>query len=116
MATAKKDKKDTDPSAEVCSNCRAAKGSPGVPKLSACSRCGLVMYCSRDCQRAHWKSSHKECCVAKADRVPQQQDSLDAHKDASSKAAASGEECIICLDSLTEGTSTTLQCTSPVSK
>jgi len=111
MATTTKDKKDTDPSAEACSNCRAPKGSPGVPKLSACSRCGLVLYCSRDCQRAHWKACHKECCVAKADRVPQKQDSMGAHTDAASRVAASGEECIICLEALSAGFAITLQCT-----
>lgn len=27
-----------------------------------CSRCGTVNYCSTDCQKAHWKLSHKQAC------------------------------------------------------
>jgi len=105
-----KDKKDTYPHAEVCSNCRATKGSPGISMLSVCSHCGLVMYCSKDLQRAHWKAGHKQHCIAKADRVPQPHDPLDARKNAASSAAASAEECAICLESLNKGSATTLQC------
>jgi len=32
------------------------------PAASACGRCGLAVYCGPDCQRAHWKSSHKYFC------------------------------------------------------
>ncbi|KAI5835704.1 hypothetical protein K523DRAFT_260101 [Schizophyllum commune Tattone D] len=28
-----------------------------------CGRCQMVMYCSRDCQKAHWKASHKQNCT-----------------------------------------------------
>ena len=30
-------------------------------KMFSCSRCGLVNYCSVECQKAHWKE-HKEVC------------------------------------------------------
>jgi len=56
---------------KVCGNCLASEGSASSPKLSACARCGLVLYCSRDCQREHWKANHKQHCDAKADRAPQ---------------------------------------------
>jgi len=94
---------------KICVNCHSPEGSGGAPKLSACARCGLVLYCSRDCQRAHWKSNHKQHCVAKADRVPQPLVCSDGVEQAD--AAASGEECSICLDPLSRAPGTTLQCT-----
>ncbi|KAI5899839.1 uncharacterized protein SCHCODRAFT_02606279 [Schizophyllum commune H4-8] len=27
-----------------------------------CGRCQIIMYCSRDCQKTHWKASHKQNC------------------------------------------------------
>jgi len=32
-----------------------------IPKLQSCKACQLVRYCSRACQKAHWKE-HKPCC------------------------------------------------------
>ena len=96
-------------SKEVCGKCLEPEGSAKVSKLSACARCGLVLYCSRDCQKAHWKSDHKQRCNAKADRVPLQQDPLGTCiDDNASKAAAAGEKCSICLDPLAD--SSTLEC------
>lgn len=40
-----------------CGNC----GKMLQKKLS-CSRCGMVNYCNRTCQLAHWKSGHKAQC------------------------------------------------------
>ena len=31
---------------------------------NACSKCKKVWYCSKECQRKHWKASHKAECVA----------------------------------------------------
>lgn len=31
-------------------------------KLSHCSRCKQVMYCTRECQRKAWKAGHKNAC------------------------------------------------------
>jgi hypothetical protein len=28
-----------------------------------CSRCGIAMYCSKECQSVHWKLHHKALCV-----------------------------------------------------
>jgi len=50
-------KSKKNPLRKKCGNCLASDGSAAAPKLSACSRCGLVFYCSRDCQRAHWKAN-----------------------------------------------------------
>jgi hypothetical protein len=51
---------------KTCTQCKTAEGTSGVAKLSACGRCGLAVYCSKDCQQAHWKTTHKEACIAKA--------------------------------------------------
>jgi len=105
------DKKCSTADSKVCGNCFKSAGSAGAPKLSACSRCGLVAYCNRECQRAHWKANHKQRCIAKADRVPEHPQRADGSKDAASKsAAASGIECAICLDPLTDASATTLPC------
>ena len=33
------------------------------PPLRRCSQCEIAFYCSKDCQRGHWKT-HKAACVA----------------------------------------------------
>lgn len=41
----------------------------GERRLNRCASCGVFRYCSKECQRAHWKAvrkSHKEVCVALA--------------------------------------------------
>ena len=43
----------------VCASCELK-----APKLLRCSRCSSVVYCSKDCQRAHW-AQHKGNCVRK---------------------------------------------------
>lgn len=58
---------------EMCDNCgkvqaRAEEGSDTHSKelkkrLQRCSRCFGVKYCSRECQREHWKAGHKKTCV-----------------------------------------------------
>ncbi|KAK0475667.1 hypothetical protein EDD18DRAFT_193658 [Armillaria luteobubalina] len=44
---------------DVCSTCQGLSER----KLPYCSRCKSFQYCSRSCQRAHWKAGHKEKCV-----------------------------------------------------
>lgn len=44
-------------SIEECAQCAA----PGTPGLQACSVCKKVKYCSRGCQKSHWKI-HKLYC------------------------------------------------------
>jgi len=56
-------KNKAGPGSKVCDNCSAPEGSDCASKLSACGRCGLVVYCSKDCQRAHWKVNHKQRCI-----------------------------------------------------
>jgi len=110
MAEKTTKKKASDPDGKVCGNCLAPGGSANAPKLSACSRCGLVVYCSRDCQRAHWKTNHKQYCIAKADRAPQQQHSSGVDKSSTTAPGNVGDKCTICLDQLTDASATTLPC------
>ena len=43
----------------LCSNC----GKEGVQfRMPVCSQCNTVPYCSRECQRLHWKAIHKHEC------------------------------------------------------
>ena len=42
---------------KACSNC----GGSGDGLLSKCSACKWTVYCSKDCQREHWKQ-HKLMC------------------------------------------------------
>ena len=44
-------------SCNMCEKTEAALGK----KLSACASCGRAWYCSRECQKSHWKS-HKTLC------------------------------------------------------
>ena len=45
--------------ADKCANC----GGPGSPNLLVCSVCKKIKYCSRVCQKIHWKT-HKALCTA----------------------------------------------------
>ena len=49
-------KKDPAPDAQTCAHCLAVLGRAGATILK-CARCGLVAYCSKDCQlifRRRW--------------------------------------------------------------
>ena len=112
MMTQKKVKKNSKPDGKVCGNCSAPEGNESAPKLLACARCGLVVYCSKDCQRAHWKANHKQHCISKAYRVPQHQKPPDISKGADANAAASGKMCVICQNEFsTDDSVSTLPCT-----
>jgi hypothetical protein len=58
------DKKD-----EVCHNCHEKE-----IKLQKCARCGCAMYCSRKCQKDHWKNHKKQC-----DLIVQQTEGFKIH-------------------------------------
>ncbi|KAK3703548.1 hypothetical protein LTR37_014395 [Vermiconidia calcicola] len=44
----------------ACGGCGASTRSDGRP-LDRCAKCKIQLYCSRDCQKSHWKS-HKIFC------------------------------------------------------
>ena len=88
-------KKPTSSDDRFCGNCDREE-----EKMFKCSRCGLVKYCGKDCQRAHWKE-HKPFCIAKADRVPQPP-VASLGKSCTEEATHRDMQCAICLDPLGE--------------
>ena len=74
--------------------CCAKCGKVGAKKI--CGRCGVVRYCSRECQVAHWKAGHKRECgsaaaadqSARPDGVRAEKLSLDAEPPSELSAAA----------------------------
>lgn len=54
-----------------CANCCADENMFRTP-FKACARCGLVFYCSKNCQSQHWKAiaGHKKYCLPKSSRAP----------------------------------------------
>ncbi|KAJ6507916.1 hypothetical protein C8R47DRAFT_1099977 [Mycena vitilis] len=48
-----------------CDRCK--KHETSANQLQACSRCRSVRYCSRECQVAHYKESHKKACAGFVD-------------------------------------------------
>mmetsp|Transcript_68083 Transcript_68083/g.133554 ORF Transcript_68083/g.133554 Transcript_68083/m.133554 type:complete len:142 (-) Transcript_68083:163-588(-) len=53
---------DASPSSQ-CTCC--GRVADNDTKLKSCPRCKGPLYCGKDCQRAHWKGGHKECCTQK---------------------------------------------------
>jgi hypothetical protein len=43
---------------EMCDWCGTSSGS-----LKKCSLCKVMFYCSKECQKAHWKKIHKKTCA-----------------------------------------------------
>ena len=51
------------PSMRTTCNFCLRTASPETPKMLACTACKSVFYCSKNCQRLHWKSGvHKAEC------------------------------------------------------
>jgi hypothetical protein len=46
---------------EMCANCYVLEKTLDE-KLLKCGQCRVIKYCSRECQREHWKKAHKKQC------------------------------------------------------
>jgi hypothetical protein len=46
---------------EMCANCYVLENTLDE-RLLKCGQCRLIKYCSRECQREHWKKAHKKQC------------------------------------------------------
>ena len=72
------------------------------PPLRRCSQCEIAFYCSKECQRGHWKT-HKAACVAavaaKAQDAARQRlaRAVRAKGKAKVERAADDALCVICL-------------------
>lgn len=49
-----------------CSFSECSKIQPNTKegRFKKCGRCRVVLYCSKDCQKAHWINGHASVCVA----------------------------------------------------
>ncbi|KAL0573242.1 hypothetical protein V5O48_008710 [Marasmius crinis-equi] len=50
-----------------CSNidCQKSYDNPLEPvRLKRCNGCHMALYCSRECQKAHWRDSHRQVCAS----------------------------------------------------
>jgi hypothetical protein len=50
-------------SRRTCAYCEGV-ASCVQPPFQVCAGCRCVRYCSRDCQKAHWRSGHRADCRA----------------------------------------------------
>lgn len=56
MSAAQSDTMSTTELAQVCAKCNNTEG-----ELKKCTKCKSVLYCNRECQRAHWKKHKRQC-------------------------------------------------------
>ncbi|KAJ9663396.1 hypothetical protein H2201_005604 [Coniosporium apollinis] len=55
---------DTNAAVATCASCARPESGPDE-KLKRCAKCQTTQYCSRECQKADWKT-HKKVCVSNA--------------------------------------------------
>lgn len=73
-----------------------------------CNSCMMVQYCSKECQRAHWKSNHKKLCIPlKERRVSSQQINCDMMGGIKNMVT---EPCAICLEQVSSESDCVLKC------
>lgn len=47
---------------EMCENCKVMKYVSESGRMKRCARCKVKLYCSKQCQKEHWKNGHKLHC------------------------------------------------------
>lgn len=57
------DKEDTT-TPSTCVPAAEASAATGPNELKKCMACKMARYCSKDCQKKHWKQIHKRTCKA----------------------------------------------------
>lgn len=57
--------RNDDNSTATSTTCTTAETASGFPR---CSGCKSVFYCSPECQRAHWGTTHRQPCMAYKER------------------------------------------------
>jgi hypothetical protein len=67
-----------------CTNCGVVQTDCS---LMNCSRCKLTMYCSKSCQKQHWRQGHKRFCLTEGERTP-----------TTAKTDACKERCAVCFE------------------
>jgi hypothetical protein len=60
-AIGESNKKMMGTSRRCCNHCDKSEVEWGGHKM--CSRCKNACYCSKECQKAHWKAGHKKECI-----------------------------------------------------
>jgi hypothetical protein len=114
MAAASASKKDKSINSKLCAYCETPEDPDN--KLKSCSRCKLVAYCGKSCQVAHWKSAHKEVCIAIEDRKPkftnppQPTTSSSKTNGGGGGLSRSRNDCAICLEVLHPYQTSSLPC------
>ena len=68
---------------DPCGAC--GRGPEQGETFSHCSRCKVVAYCSKACQKQHWRGGHKDTCQAASERE-------DTVKKAANKTVDDGKE------------------------
>ena len=53
----------------VCASCMMLENKDKPMSFKCCSRCRVPFYCSKLCQRNHWKREHKQECISVAETV-----------------------------------------------
>mmetsp|Transcript_4118 Transcript_4118/g.7961 ORF Transcript_4118/g.7961 Transcript_4118/m.7961 type:complete len:193 (+) Transcript_4118:95-673(+) len=103
-------KKAADPNVKECANCET------VGAHLTCAKCKATSYCSKACQKQHWKNGHKELCLTPEERRPQTLASrefgeITCNLRGAEENGGDGEmKCPVCLDSLSGGAVCTLPC------
>ena len=91
-------KRDDIEKMKLCANC----GSHGDGVLSSCSRCNKVFYCSKSCQRQHWKieAGHKQYCLSNDDGINCIEENYSEDPCELNGTTRDSDKCVVCIEAL----------------